>query len=175
MKQEGADSSFIYFKCHACGNTDQIAIGEGGIDANAAYALSKRELTGRLSAGLLDWRATQWDRLYTDLTKFLNDYDDAKKDIQLQMGLVACITRGFNLMDAEKFEQCKKLYKLTERMYKAHLKFLKTQTDPALYETVSEYKESRAKYKKCLNEYRNTKLAWKALFFVLKKIPLPFG
>jgi len=58
-------------------------------------------------------------------------------------------------------------------MYKQHLKVLKNQADPKLTESVNEYKELRAKYKKCRNEYRNTKLAWKAVFFVFKKLAMP--
>ena len=59
-------------------------------------------------------------------------------------------------------------------MYKAKLKILKKQMDPELYDSVSDYKESRAKYKKCLNQYRNTKLAWKLVFTVAKKF-IPLG
>ncbi len=44
------------------------------------------------------------------------------------------------------------------------------QAEPALTESVSDYQDSRDKYIKCRNEYRNTKLAWKVVFFVFKKV-----
>ena len=59
-------------------------------------------------------------------------------------------------------------------MYTAHLKTLKEKMDPALYESVNDYQESRAKYKICRNQFRNTKMAWKAVFFLLKKF-VPLG
>ena len=173
LVQDGADMAAVYYHCTACG--DQIAVPiseEGGV--NAVYAQRRRDVMGRLRMGFVDWRVTQWDRLYTDLIDFINRYEEAQHDIQVQMGLVACITRGFNIMDAERYKQCRNLFKLTERMYKTHLKALKAQVNPELYETVAEYKESRARYKRCLNQYRNTKLAWKAVFFVVKKI-VPLG
>ena len=44
-----------------------------------------------------------------------------------------------------------------------------TEPDEGVSESVNDYKELRAKYKKCLNDYRKTKLMWKAVFFVFKK------
>lgn len=174
--QDGADLTTIYYRCAACGTLTSVPItDDGNGDGNAVYAQKKREIMGRLHKGFLDWRLTQWDRLYTELSDFIIRYEAAQHDIQIQMGLLACITRGFNMMDAERYKQCRTLFKITEKMYKHHLKALKAQMDPSLYDSVSDYKESRAKYKKCLNTYRNTKLAWKAVFFVVKKfVPMGF-
>ena len=172
MVQDGADMTMVYYHCLACGNLVSLPVSS---DGNAEFAQRKREILNRLHMGFLDWRVTQWDRLYMDLSDFITRYEAAQTDIQLQMGLVACITRGFNMMDAERYQQCKNLYKMTEKMYKHHLKTLKAQTDPALYDSVTDYKESRTKYKKCLNQYRNTKMAWKVIFFFVKKlVPLGF-
>lgn len=171
--QDGSDMTTLYYHCSACGSAGSVPITDAG-EGNAIYAQKKREITGRLRMGFLDWRVTQWDRLYTDISDFVNRYEQAQHDIQLQMGLVACITRGFNMMDKERYKQCRNLYKITEKIYKTHLKALKAQMDPELYESVSDYKESRAKYKKCLNQYRNTKLAWKLVFTIVKKV-VPLG
>ena len=130
-------------------------------------------LLGRIRSGFIDWRLTQWETLHRELVDFISRYEEAQLDIQLQMGVVACITNGFNFMDAEKYKQCKVLFKVTEKMYKQHLKILKQQADAKLTESVNEYKDLRAKYKKCRNEYRNTKLAWKAVFFIFKKLAFP--
>ena len=140
------------------------------LDENAAYALGKRELTARIREGLLEWQLTQWDRLHSDLHMFINRYPASALDIDLQMGLVACITHGFNVMDAEKYRQCKILYKQTERMYKHHLKMLKIQQDAAMTDSVNAYSEQRLQYKKCRNNYLNTKLAWKIVFTIFKKL-----
>jgi hypothetical protein len=173
--QDGADMNNVYYHCSACGAMTTVPIGEDG-NGEAVYAQRKREILNRLHMGFLDWRVTQGDRLYTDLNDFITRYELAQQDIQMQMGLVACITRGFNMMDAERVKQCQNLFKMTEKMYKIHLKTLKKQMDPKLYESVSDYKEARAKYKKCLNQYRNTKLAWKLLFTVVKKfVPMGLG
>ena len=147
LNQEGADMECAYYRCVACGHLATVKV---KLDENAAYALGKRELTARIREGLLNWQLTHWDRL--------------------QMGQVACITHGFNVMDAEKYRQCKLLYKQTERMYKHHLKMLKIQQDAAMTDSVNAYSEQRLQYKKCRNNYLNTKLAWKILFTVLKKL-----
>ena len=171
MKEKGADMQYAFYHCPGCGNDASIPLGD---DPNAAYALRKRDLISRLNEGMVDWRVTQWERLHLDLSDFMGRYDAAPLDIQLQIGLVACLTKGFNTLDADTYRKCKALFKTTEKMYKNHLKTLKAQADPTLYESVVEYKKSRAKYKACRNQYRNTKMAWKAVFFLLKKF-VPLG
>ena len=170
VRRDGADMQYAYYLCLSCGNRDAVPLAE---DGNLGFALEKRELLGRIRLGMVEWQATRWDQLYTDLIQFANRYDAAQTDIQLQIGLVACITKGFNTLDPETYGRCKKLFKCTEKLYKRHLKVLKQQADPSLSESVTDYRESRDKYIKCRNEYRNTKLAWKAVFFVLKKLLLP--
>lgn len=171
LEEKGADLQYAFFRCVSCGNEVAVALGD---DPNASYALRKRDMLSRLNEGMVDWRVTQWERLHLDLTDFISRYDAAQLDIQLQIGLVACLTKGFNTLDAETYKKCKVLFKTTEKMYKVHLKTLKAQMDPALYESVSDYKKSRARYKVCRNQYRNTKMAWKGVFFLIKKF-VPLG
>ena len=174
LNQEGADTTKIYYHCVACGHNLSVSISND--EGNAEFTLRKREILSRVRMGFVDWRVTQWDRLQADLIDFMGRYESTQTDIQLQVAILACITKGFNVMDAEKYKQCKALYKMTEKIYKLHLKSLKKQMDPNLYESVSDYKESRTKYKTCVNQYRNTKMAWKVLFFFIKKlVPLGIG
>lgn len=170
MNQEGADAEVAYYRCVACGHLATVKM---KTDDNTAYALGRRELTGRVREGMIDWRLAQWDQLYADLQSFINRYSVAKYDVQLQMDLIACLTKGFNVMDAEKYKQCKIMYKQTERMYKNQLKMLKTQRDEAMAESVETYADLRKKYKACRNAYRNTKIMWKIAFSLLKKLAMP--
>ncbi|MBE6585864.1 MAG: hypothetical protein E7645_04965 [Ruminococcaceae bacterium] len=167
MIQTGADATSIRYRCPSCGYLKAVQLTEEG---NALYAQKKSDLLRRIRLGFVDWRVTEWDRLYQEIVAFISCYEEAQSDIQLQMSIVACITKGFNMMDAEKYKQCETLFKVTEAMYKRHLKTLKEQNDAKLYDSVTDYKESRVKYKKCRNEYRNAKLARKAVFFAAKKI-----
>ena len=173
FEQKSADSHNIFYQCTGCGNKMSIAIEEG--DVNNEFELAKRELLGRLHSGLVDWRVTQWEQLQKDLLDFINRYEQIHHDMQFQMAIVACLTKGFNVMEAEKYRQCKILFKSADKMYKQQLKALKAQaSDPTLSETMEDHKEARAKYIRLRNQYRNTKLLWKLIFFAFKKlVPLP--
>ena len=70
-------------------------------------------------------------------------------------------------MDSEKYTECKQIFKVTERLYKIHCKALK-ETGGGSIEDVEKYEEYRVMYKKCRNEYRNTKIMWKAALTVAK-------
>ena len=169
MTQTGADANTARYRCGSCGFQKSISFNE---KSNTEYEQKKSDLLARIRVGFVDWRVTQWEALHKDLVDFISRYEVAQSDIQLQMGVIACITSGFQLMDAEKYKQCKLLFKVTEKMYKQQLKMLKQQSDAKLYESVSDYKDLRAKYKKCRNDYRNTKLIWKAVFFIFRKAAL---
>ena len=168
FEQTGADSKNIYHKCPYCGNTVSTPVKED--EANLVFEMEKRELLGRIRSGFVDYRVTQWDQLYSDLVDFTNRYDQLSNDLQFQMAIIACMTKGFNIMDTEKYTQCKNLFKITDKMYKQQLKDLKQKAeDPSLSETIEEYKQYRVKYIRLRNQYRNTKLAWKIVFAILKK------
>ena len=171
MEQKGADMQYAFYRCVSCGHEQAVSLGD---DPNAAYALRKRDLISRLNEGMVDWRVTGWEQLHKDLADFISRYDAAQLDIQLQIGLVACLTKGFNTLDGDTYKKCKVIFKTTEKTYKMHLKALKAQMDPGLYESVTDYKKSRSKYKVCRNQYRNTKIMWKAVFILLKRF-VPLG
>lgn len=169
MTQTGADLTTARYSCSSCGFMKAVSIGDQG---NTEYEQRKSDLLARVRIGFVDWRVMQWASLQKDLLDFISRYEAARGDIQLQMGVVACITSGFQFVDDEKYKQCKLLFKVTEKIYKQQMKQLKRQSNPKLYESTSDYKDLRAKYKKCRNDYRNTKLIWKAVFFVFKKAAL---
>ena len=167
MTQTGADATTARYKCDFCGFIKLFSLTD---QSNAEFLQKKSDFISRINLGFVDWRVTQWDSLHRDLLNFISRYEIAKDDIQLHLGLIACLTSGFQVLDKEKYRQCKIIFKFTEKMYKQQLKMLKKQADTNLYKSVNEYKEMRAKYKKCRNEYRNKKLVWKAVFFVFKKM-----
>ena len=167
MMQKGADMNAARYRCGSCGFMKSVSLGEEG---NLEFDQRKSDLLARVRLGLVDWRVTQWDTIQKELLDFIARYEAARNDIQLQMCVVACITNGFQMMDADKYKQCKILFKVTEKIYKQQMKMLKQQTDSKLYESVNDYADLRTKYKKCRNDYRNTKLMWKTAFFIFKKI-----
>ncbi len=166
MRQTGADLHNVRYSCPYCAykHTEKM-----DSDSNSVYDEKRNELMSRVRLGVVDWKTASWDYIKRDIVTFIGMYEAAKTDFVLQMGLIACITNGFHFMDSEKYHECKILYKTTERMYKTSLKFLKKKADAALGESVTAYEEQRKLYKKCRNEYRNTKLLWKGVFFILKK------
>ena len=170
FKEAGADASTAYFRCKGAGHLAKVKLENGD---NMYMAIKRRDLIGKIREGFEDWRVTRWDSLHKELIDFCNLYDEAQTDIQIQMGILACMTKGFNTIDAEKYPQCKRLFKITERMYKQRLKELKRQMDKSLPESFGDYKNDRVQYMKCRDEYRSMKLAWKIVLYIVKKL-LPF-
>jgi hypothetical protein len=163
LKYLRSDSYNSYYECPCCGEQFSFSVAsEGGV--NLIFENAKNELLGRLRRGFEDWRVTQWDQLYRDFIDFTNAHVQLQNDLQFQMAIVACLTKGFNSMDAETYQQCKILFKVTDEMYKAQLKALKAKAkNPALSETIGEYEASRAKYVKLHNDYVNSKMPWKLI------------
>ena len=158
-----ADSRNTYYKCPSCGELFSFSTA-GDSGANLIFENTKHELLSRLRRGFEDWRATQWDQLYRDLVAFAGAHEHLQSDLQFQMAIVACMTKGFNSMEAETYQQCKTLFKITDKMYKAQLKEAKAKANnPELCATIGEYEASRAKFVKLHNEYVNSKMPWKII------------
>ncbi len=170
LKQVGADEKLIRYRCPSCGYLVAVPVGEEG---NVEYLQKKADIIRRITVGLADWKSAPWGMLERDILDFVARYEEARTDIHLQMALIACITQGFNLIDADKYKRSKIIFKATEKVYKTQMKILKEKTNTKLYESLSEYEENRARYKKCRNHYRNTKMAWKVVFFLFKRF-IPF-
>lgn len=169
MKQVGAQGQTSLYHCPCCGNDISVNI---PTDSNTEYLAKKTELLSRIMGGVADWKTASWDYLRKDLLDFMSRYEDARTDIRLNMAVLACITHGFQYITAETYKECKVTYKLTEKLYKANLRMLKQKPDLKTQEQIEDYKQNRALYKKCRNNYRNTKVAWKIVFSVLKKLLL---
>lgn len=170
MKQVGAENGTALYHCSSCGYDTTVAMEN---DANAELHAKRTELLVRTANGIAEWESTSWDYLKKDLMDFMVRYEDVKLDIRVQMALLASITHGFHYITEENYKECKTLYKLTQRLYKCLLRELETDPDPKKTENSEEYKKNRALYKKCLNDYRNKKLAWKIAFIVIKRfIPM---
>lgn len=160
LKYTRSDAYNSYYECPFCGELLSVSL-ESDSDAKLIYENTKHELFARLRRGFEDWRVTQWDQLYKDFIDFTNAHEHLQGDIRFQMAIVACLTKGFNLMDPEKYRQCKALFKATDEVYKKQLKAMKKQaSDPAYSATISEYEACRAKYVKLHNAYVGKKSPW---------------
>lgn len=166
MVQKGATAGKLLYHCKGCGSDIYEDISEDGL---SAYAMQRAELLTRVSQSLLGCDVGQWDYLRRDIVDFIGHYEQAHQDIHLQMAIVACITKGFHTMDGEIYKQTKLIFKVTEKMYKAHLKAIKREGHGQI-EDVAQYEENRVLYKKCRDEYRNTKLMWKIVLSVGKLV-----
>jgi hypothetical protein len=169
MKQVGMEGPVAIYHCSCCGNNTTVTVTS---DTNTEYFARKNELLSRTMTGIADWKTASWDYLRKDLLDFMSRYEDARSDIRLNMAVLACITHGFHYITAETYKECKITYKLTEKLYKATLRTLKQKPDIKTEEQIAEYKQNRALYKKCRNDYRNTKIAWKIVFSIFKKLLL---
>ena len=168
MTQTGAENNKARYHCSYCGHNASVDM---STQDNAEYWDKRSALIGRVRRGILDWQTTSWDYLARDIIDFTSSYEDASHDIYFKIATIACITCGFNDMSEEKYRKCNTIFKLTEKTYK---KYRKDKPIPKgsfpHSEDVDTYKEYRTMYKKCRNEYRNTKLLWKACFAVGRKI-----
>ena len=169
MNQVGAEGNKALYHCTCCGHNATVTL---SADDNADYLVKKGELLSRSFRGITEWKTTSWDYLRKDLLDFMGRYEDAKSDMRFHMALLACITNGFHYITAETYKECKTIYKLCEKLYKTKLRELKQKPDVTATEQVAEYEKNRALYKKCRNDYRNTKIAWKIAFTVFKKLLL---
>ncbi len=174
MVQTGSEHQKVAYSCKCCGYKEYVTMAS---DDNSAYWEKRSEILGRVRKGVIDWKVTQWQYLRDDILKFTASYEAARKDIYFMMGIIACLTKGFHDMNSDEYKECKRIFKITEKVYKKYRK------DPLASEHfasetgssgIVEYEDYRKLYKTCRNEYRNTKLVWKAVFFVAKKlIPMP--
>ena len=168
MTQSGADNQKVRYHCSFCGNNVSFDL---STQDNTEYWERRSALMARVKKGILEWEITNWDYLSRDIISFTSSYDDAADDVYFKIATIACITYGFNDMSEEKYRKCNQIFKLTEKTYKLYRK--DKPIAPGAFphsEDINSYKEYRAMYKRCRNEYRNTKLLWKACFAIGKKV-----
>ena len=166
MTQTGSFDGKVNYKCKGCGRQETVELAAGD---NSVFWTKRADLLSRVATGVIDWKITQWDTLRRDIQDFVGHYDEARGDIHLHMSVIACVTCGFHNMNTEIYRESKHIFKLTEKIYKQHCKLLK-KTGGGSIKNVERYEDYRTMYKACRNEYRNTKLAWKIAFTMVKTI-----
>ena len=171
MVQTGTEYNTAIYHCRSCGNNEYVQM---AANDNSEYLHRRSMLLGRVRKGILEWEVTQWDALRLEIIDFTNAFHAARNDLYFQMAIIACLTKGFHDLDDEKYKECKRIFKVTEKVYKRYAKH--PENLPAEMGTTGamEYEEYRQLYKKCRSEYQGQKLIYKALFAVGKKlIPIP--
>lgn len=168
MTQSGAEHNKVHYHCQFCGNNMHV---EMSSEENSDYWQQRSALLQRVYAAVLDWKTAGWDHLAKDIVSFMGKYEDARYDVCLKTATIACLTRGFHDMDDEKYKECKIIFKLTEKVYKQHIKAIgNTIKEFPNSEDVSKYQEYRVLYKKLRDDYRNTKMLWKVGLTVGRKL-----
>ena len=171
MRIDHMDKNGIYLECLHCGNGEFYVFQS---DEEAQYYREETLLVlmGRLRAGFWDWEKMNWTQLYKDFIALINQQPYLEEDLQVQMGLVACLTKGFQSMDAESYRQCKILVKFVDKRYKQRMRLLKAQMKrtPALSDAMCGYRVSRNRYAQIRNEYLQTKRVYKMLWSAVKKL-----
>ena len=171
MVQTGTEYQMAIYHCRSCGNTEYVQI---TVNEKTEYLHKKSMLLGRVRKGVIDWDVTQWDALREEIMDFMTAFHAARNDIYMHMAIIACLTKGFQDLDDRRYKECKRIFKITEKVYKRCRKNPSLTADEFGETGAVDYEEYRQKYKKCRNEYRNTKLAWKLAYTVGKKIiPIP--
>lgn len=172
MKQTGSDSRNVSYHCSCCGHNLLVSM---DVESNSEYWHRRAELLLRVKVGVVEWKTTPWDYLRRDIVDFVARNEKAAADLSFKMAIIACVTKGFSNMTAEKYKECGAIFKITEKAYKSYTKSGGTKKVFEQDDDVKSYEEYRQLYKRCRNEYRNTKLLWKGVFFVAKKVfMMPF-
>lgn len=167
MKQTGSMNGKTQYGCAFCGNTKLIDI---PIEKNLNYWNTRAALLTRVRNGILDWQVTNWNQLRKDIFDFIGRYEEARSDVYFKISIVACITEGYHVLNADRYKEAKAIFRLTEKQYKLETKNLKQATDPEMSRAMVEYEEFRNLYRQCRSEYRNKKIYWKILTFFFKTL-----
>ena len=174
LKQKGSLRDQVLYECPFCGHSEYVTLTN---ESNSDYWINRNLLMGRVRAGVTDHMGTNWDLLLKDITHFMMNHEASQFDIYFKVGILACMTRGFHNLDGQNYNECKRIFKGTEKVYKKYRKdpiakehFSKETGDAG----ITEYEEYRHLYKKCLYDFRSEQVAWKLLFTVGKKL-IPFG
>ena len=170
MRIDHMDKNGIYLVCPYCG-TQEFYVFQNDEEARYYREEELLELMGRLRTGFWDWEKTNWEQLYKDFDKLIARQPYLEEDLSVQMARVACLTKGFQSMNAEIYRQCKILVKSGDKRYKRRMRILKAQMKkPGLSDALCGYRVSRNQYAQIRNEYLQTKRLYKMLWKLVKKI-----
>lgn len=163
------DMNGITYECAHCGEMSTYTF-KNADEAKFYIENTKAKLFGKLRKGFIDWQVTDWEHLRQEFSNFIENAH-LESDLQLKMAVIACVTKGFNTMDADQYQQSKVDFKVVDRMYKQRLKALRAemkQKHPVLSNSMEDYKVSRAKYVELRNQYLQTKMMYKIMWSVVK-------
>lgn len=170
---ERCDRQRIYLRCRHC----DFGMYYEFRDEEEALRFAEEEneeLLSRLRRGVKDWELTQWDRLHDDVVEFINTHPYVETDIRFQMAKIACITRGFHMMDEDIYQRCHGRFNVAESIYRTLLENAKQQAlDPSRSASMADYKQARAYYLYLQGEYVALKMAKKAATIIVKKLAKP--
>ena len=151
----------IYYEC-AFEGTESCYTFQSPEEANFYLESAKQKLFAKLRKGFIDWQVTDWNHLRRNFDDFISQHPDFENDLQMKMAVIACITKGFNMMDNEQYRQSKIHFKIVDGLYKQRLKELCAQMkNPLLFNSMEDYKISRARYVDLRNQYLQTKTMYK--------------
>ena len=151
----------IYYEC-AFEGTESSYTFQSPEEANFYLENEKQKLFAKLRNGFIDWQVTDWGHLRRNFDDFISQHPDFENDLQMKMAVIACITKGFNMMDNEQYRQSKVHFKIVDGLYKQRLKEMREQMkNPLLFNSMEDYKISRARYVDLRNQYLQTKTMYK--------------
>ncbi len=155
------EKGYVYFKCVGAGH--KVVYKFRDAEEEETYlAIAKHEIITKLNDSIADWEHAHWKDLRKELSDFVARYPHFENDIQIRMGLIACETKGFNMIDAETYQRCKALFRVIDHVYRYEMKLLlKESQNPDVPQTLNDYAEHRKQYLHLRNLYFQTKLTLK--------------
>ena len=167
------DMKHIYVRCSHC----DFGACYTFRDEEEAYRFAEeenREILDLLRRSFVDWELAPWDQLHDDVVAFINTHPYVESDIRFHIAKIACITRGFHIMDEEIYERCHGRFAVADSIYRVLLKYAKEKAEnPELSATLDEYRDARQYYIALQTEYVAVKTAKKAVKVILKNLTKP--
>ena len=167
------DMKHIYVRCSHC-DFGACYTFRDEEEAHCFAEEENRELLDRLRESFVEWELAQWDQLHDDVVAFINSHPYVESDIRFQLAKIACITRGFHIMDEEIYERCHGRFAVADSIYRVLLKAAKEKAEKTeLSATLDEYRDARQYYIALQAEYMAVKTAKKAVKVILKNLTKP--
>ena len=146
LKFQYCDGKRIYSYCGACGWRAYYTF-RNKEEAEQYMHKENREILTRVYSGLVDWEMAPWDLLHKEVVNFVSTHPYVTNDIRFQMARIACITRGFHIMDEDIYRCCQSRFIITEEVYKGLMEFSKEQLSlPRKLEDLKDYDKARENY-----------------------------